>query len=56
MVNTLFSNASGVGLILGQGTVIPHDFWPKNQNMKQKNTVANSIKTYKHSAHQKKIL
>ena len=33
---TLPSNAGGVGLILGQGTKIPHASWPKNQNIQQK--------------------
>ena len=36
VVKTLPLNAiGGVGLIPGQGTNIPHDSWPKNQNIKQ---------------------
>ena len=35
-VKTLPSNAEGVGLIPGQGVKIPNAWWPKNQNIKQK--------------------
>ena len=39
MVKTLPPNAvGGVGLILGQGTNISHDLWPKSQNIKQSNS------------------
>ena len=33
---TLPSNVEGTGLTPGQGTKIPHAFWPKTQNIKQK--------------------
>ena len=33
---TLPSNAGVVGSIHGQAAKIPHAFWPKNQNIKQK--------------------
>ena len=33
---TLLSNVEGTGLTPGQGTKIPHAFWPKTQNIKQK--------------------
>ena len=39
MVKTLPPNAiGGVGLILGQGTNISYDLWPKTQNIKQSNS------------------
>ena len=47
MVKTLPSNAGAAGLIPGQGTKIPHASWPKNQTIKQKQCVTNSIKTLK---------
>ena len=36
MVKTSPSNAGGTGSIPGEGTKILHAFWPKNQNVKQK--------------------
>ena len=37
--------AGNVGFILGQGTKIPPDLWPKKlKNIKQSNTVANFFK------------
>ena len=36
VVKTLPSNAGGAGSILGRGAKIPHSYWPKNQNIKQK--------------------
>ena len=36
VVKTLPSNAGGAGSILGRGAKIPHCYWPKNQNIKQK--------------------
>ena len=36
VVGTSLSSAGGVGSIPGQGAKIPHDSWPKNQNVKQK--------------------
>ena len=47
MVRTSPSNAVGIGSIPGQGAEILHAFWPKDQNMKQKQYVTNSIKTLK---------
>ena len=47
MVKTLPSNARGSGSIPGRGAKIPHPSGPKNQNIKQKQYVANSIKTLK---------
>ena len=36
VVKILHSNAGGAGSIPGQGAQIPHDSWPKKQNIKQK--------------------
>ena len=36
VVNTLPSNARGMGSIPGWGAKIPHVLWPKKQNIKQK--------------------
>ena len=36
VVETLPSNADGVGLIPDRGATIPHSSWPKNQNIRQK--------------------
>ena len=36
MVETLPSNAVGVGSIPAQGTKVPHASWPENQNKNQK--------------------
>ena len=36
MVKTSPSNAGGAGSIPGEETKIPCAFWPKNQNVKQK--------------------
>ena len=36
VVETLPSNADGVGLIPNRGATIPHSSWPKNQNIRQK--------------------
>ena len=58
-VNTGPSNAGGVGLLPGQGAKIPHDWQPKNQNIKHRNNiVTNSIKALKmvHSEKKKKNL
>ena len=35
-VKTLPSNAGGVGSIPGQEAKIPHGWWPKKQNIQQK--------------------
>ena len=56
-VNTGPSNAGGVGSLPGQGAKIPHDWQPKNQNIKHRNNiVTNSIKALKmvHSKKKKK--
>ena len=45
VVNTWPSNAWGAGSISGWGVKIPHASGPKNQNIKQKHIVTNSIKT-----------
>ena len=47
VVETCLSMQGGARLIPGQGTKIPHASWPKNQNIKQKQCVTNSIKTFK---------
>ena len=48
MVKTSPSNAGVVGLIPGQGTLIPHASRPVNQNKKKRhNIVMNPIKTLK---------
>ena len=39
------SNAGGAGLIPGWEAKMPCALWPKNQNIKQRNIVTNSIKT-----------
>ena len=51
VVKTLPSSAGGGGSIPGQGAEIPHASRPKTQNIKQKQTVTNSIKTLKWSTH-----
>ena len=51
MVKTLPSNAGKVSSICGQGDKIPHALWPKNQNIKQKQYLRSSIKTFKNSLH-----
>ena len=47
MVGTSPSSAGSTGSIPARGAKIPHALRPKNQNMKQKNIVTNSIKTLK---------
>ena len=47
VVGTSPSNAGGVGLISGQGAKILHALQPKNQNIKQNNTVKISTKIFK---------
>ena len=49
------SNARGTGSIPGWGAKIPHVSWPKNQNVKQKQIVTNSVKTLKMVRIKKKI-
>ena len=44
----MISHFSGVGLIPGQGAMIPHATWSKNQNRNNRsNIVTNSVKTLK---------
>ena len=50
MVKMLPSNAGGTGSIPGWGSKIPHAWWPKRQNIKQKQYCKkqeNTIKTLK---------
>ena len=44
-VKILLSNAVSVGSILGWGAKIPHALWPKNQNIRQKHIITDSIMT-----------
>ena len=44
----MISHFSGVSLIPGQGAMIPHATWSKNQNRNNRsNIVTNSVKTLK---------
>ena len=61
VVKTLPSNAGGGGLILGQGTKIPHALQPKKQNLKQQKQYCNKFDkdlstshTHTHKQQQKK--
>ena len=54
VVETLPSNAGGVGLIPGRGTKIPHASGPKNQNIKQKQYCNKFNKDFKNGTNQKK--
>ena len=47
VVNTSPCMVGGVVSIPGWGTKIPHDLWPKNQNIKQRQYCNNSVKTLK---------
>ena len=53
-VETLPSNAGGLGSIPGQGVKIPDASWPGNQNIKQKQCCNKFNKGFKNSPHQKK--
>ena len=53
VVETLLSNAGGVGLIPGWGAKIPHASGPKNQNIKQKQYCNKLNKDLKNDPHQK---
>ena len=44
----------GVGSIPGRGAKIPHGWWPKNQNIKQKQYCNKFNKDFKNGPHQKK--
>ena len=53
VVKTLSSNAKGVSLIPGQGAKMPHAWWPKNQNIKQKQYYNKFNKDFKNGPYQK---
>ena len=53
-VETLPSNAGGLGSIPGQGVKIPDASWPGNQNIQQKQCCNKFNKGFKNSPHQKK--
>ena len=55
MVNTLPSNAGDASLMPGQGAKIPRASQPKNQNIKNRMFVTNTIKTLKVDHIKKKI-
>ena len=54
VVKTSPSNAGGAGSIPGR--LIPHDSWPKSQNIEQKQYCNKFNKDFKNAPHQKKIL
>ena len=56
MVKASASNAGGAGLIPCLGAKIPHAFWSKTQNIREKHTVTNSIKTLKMVHMKKEVL
>ena len=56
MVKPLPSNRGGMDLIPSQGAKIPHAWRARNQNIKQKHTVINSVKTKNCPPQNKKIL
>ena len=53
-VKTLPSNAGGAGSIPGWGVKIPHDSWPKKQNVKEKQSYNKFNEVFKNSPHQEK--
>ena len=55
VVQTLPSNAGGVGLIPAQGAKIPHASWPKNQDIKEKQYCNKFNKDFKNGPHQKNL-
>ena len=55
LVKTSPSNAGGVGLIPGQGANFLHAWWPKYQNIKQKQYCSTINKDFKNSLHQKNL-
>ena len=55
VLNTLSSNAGGVGLIPGQGAKIPHSSQLRNQNIEQKQCCNNFSKDFKTGPHYKTI-
>ena len=56
MVKVSASNAGAAGLILCLGAKIPHGFWSKKQNIREKHIVTNSIKTFKMVHMKKEVL
>ena len=52
VVKTSPSNAGGAGSIPGR--LIPHDSWPKSQNIEQKQYCNKFNKDFKNAPHQKK--
>ena len=54
MVKTLPSNLGDAGSIPGLGAKIPHAWWPKNQNLKQKQYCNKFNKDFKNGPYQKK--
>ena len=55
MVKTLPSDARGVGLIPGQGVLIPHTSWSKKQNIKQKSYCNKFNTDFKNDPYQKNL-
>ena len=47
-------NAEGVGSTPGWGAEVPHDSWPKKQNIKQKQYCNKLNKEFKNGPHKKK--
>ena len=59
VVKTSPFNVMDAGSTLGQGAVIPHAFWPKSQNIKQKqycNKFSKDFKYYQVSLHVEVVL
>ena len=56
VVKTSPSNAKGAGLIPGRGAKIPHDLWPENQSITQKQYCNKFNKDFLNGPHQKKSL
>ena len=56
VVKTSPSNAGGASSIPGQEAKIPHDWQPKNQNIKQKQYCNKFNKDFNNCSHQKKNL
>ena len=54
VIKTWPSNAGGAGLISAWETKMPHASWPKNQNIKQKQSCNKFSKDFKNVPRQKK--
>ena len=54
VVKTLPSSARDVGSVPGQEAKIPHDLWPKNQNIWQRQYCNEFNKNFKNGPHKKK--